>query len=320
MSDSLVGVDVLVDLLERAGARGALFAHTTAHGAWAIAFPPSPGLAVHVLLAGAATLVTDGGERFPLGGGDVVMVRGEVVHRLATDSTLVGEPLAAFIARSATSPRRFVADGPGVPTTFMCGAYRFSGELLSSLVAHLPPVLVVHPDPTSPLRSALDLLAREIVLDGPGQQTVLDRLLDVAVIGVLRMHLADAGMGAPGWYRARADPAVARALSAMHAEPARGWTVAALGGLVGLSRAAFARRFADAVGVPPLAYVTGWRMALARERLRSTADPLAAVARSVGYGSEFAFAAAFKREHGVSPGRWRAVALPARDAAVAEVR
>lgn len=305
MCDSLAVVDVLVDLLERAGARGAAFAHTTAHGAWAIAFPPSTGLAVHVLLDGTASVVTGDGRRYPLRGGDVALLRGEVVHRLTTDPALTAESLAAFIARSATVPRRFVADGPGPPVTFMCGAYRFSGDLLTALVTHLPPVLLVHPEPDSPLRGALDLLAREMLTDAPGQQTVLDRLLDVAVIGVLRTHLADAGENAPGWYRARADAAVDRVLSAVHAEPARGWTVAALGRLAGLSRAAFARRFAEAVGVPPLEYVTGWRMALARERLRSTAEPLAVVARGVGYASEFAFAAAFKREHGVSPGRWR---------------
>ena len=72
-----------------------------------------------------------------------------------------------------------------------------------------------------------------------------------------------------------------------------------------LSRSAFARRFTDQLGVGPLAYLTEWRMALARERLRDSDDRLAAVAQSLDYGSEFAFAAAFKRHHGTAPGRWR---------------
>ena len=66
--------------------------------------------------------------------------------------------------------------------------------------------------------------------------------------------------------------------------------------------------FAALLGVGPLTYLTGWRMALARERLRDSDDRLAAVARSLGYGSEFAFAAAFKRHHGAAPGRWRTAA------------
>jgi AraC-like DNA-binding protein len=139
---------------------------------------------------------------------------------------------------------------------------------------------------------------------------VLDRLLDVVLVGVLREHFGRAGAGAPPWYRALDDPQVGRALRALHADPARPWTVAALAAEVGLSRAAFARRFTALVGEPPLEYLTGWRMALAREQLRETRDGLAAVARAVGYGSEFAFAAAFKRHHGVAPGRWRTLDRP----------
>ena len=77
------------------------------------------------------------------------------------------------------------------------------------------------------------------------------------------------------------------------------------------SRSAFARRFTDLLGEAPLAYLTQWRMALARERLRDTDLRLAAIAQSLGYGSEFAFAAAFKRHHGAAPGRWRAGARAA---------
>ena len=97
-------------------------------------------------------------------------------------------------------------------------------------------------------------------------------------------------------------------MRALHADPSRRWTVEDLAAEATLSRAAFARRFTALLGVAPLAYLTGWRMALARERLRDTDERLAAVAQSLGYASEFAFAAAFKRHHGAAPGRWRASA------------
>lgn len=300
-----------MDLLERTRARGAAFAHTVAHGTWGIDFPPSPGLAVHVLLDGAAVVVEEDGAVHPVAAGDAVLVRGDVVHRLASGTDAPGEALEAFTARHTTAVRRLVADGSGPAAAFMCGAYRYSGDLLSSLVAQLPPVLVVTPPLGSRLRAALDLLAREVTVDAPGQQTVLDRLLDVAVVGLLRAHLGGAGPLAPGWYRAREHPGIARALTAVHTDPARGWTVASLAQTADLSRAAFARRFVELVGAPPLEYVTGWRMAVAREQLRDTGEPIAAVARGVGYASEFAFAAAFKREHGVPPGRWRAAARAA---------
>ena len=92
----------------------------------------------------------------------------------------------------------------------------------------------------------------------------------------------------------------------MHAEPARQWTVADLASEATLARSAFARRFTDQLAIGPLASLTEGRVALARERLRDSDDRLAAIARSLGYGSEFAFAAAFKRHHGAAPGRWRA--------------
>lgn len=306
MRDTLVDVDVLVDLLERARARGANFGHTRVHGRWGVGSPSAAGMAVHVLVEGEAVVVTGNGAVHPLAAGDVAVLRGGVEHRLAADAEVPAEPLETFLARHRSDGRRCVGDGPGPASTFLCGAYQFSGDLLTSLFAQLPEVLVVRAEPGGSLRAAVDLLAAEIVTDAPGQQTLLDRLLDIVVIGALRVHLARAGDAAPGWYRASADPGVARALSAVHAEPGRAWTVASLARLGGTARSTFARRFAGVVGVPPLEYVTGWRMALARERLRDTTDPLAAVAREVGYGSEFAFAAAFKREHGTSPGRWRA--------------
>jgi len=116
---------------------------------------------------------------------------------------------------------------------------------------------------------------------------------------------------APRWFRAMDDPAVGAALRAVHAEPARAWTVADLAAEAASSRATFARRFTALLGVAPLTYVTDWRMALAREQLRDGDAGLAAVARSLGYASEFSFAAAFKRHHGMPPGRWRTAATPA---------
>lgn len=298
-------MDVLGDLIERAQARGATFAHTRASGRWGIAFPASPGLGVHVLLEGDATVVDADGRTHPMTAGSVALVRADAPHRLASSADAPAEPLPSIVARHAPSVLHVVLGGQEPSARFVCGVYHYSGDLLTSLVGLLPPVVVAQPEPGSGLRAALDLLAAEMLVDAPGQQTVLDRLLDVAVVGLLRARLAVAGDSAPGWFRAREDPAVAAALAAVHTEPSRAWTVVGLARVAGVSRAAFARRFHAHVGVPPLEYVTGWRMALARERLRETADPLAAVAREVGYGSEFAFAAAFKREHGVPPGRWR---------------
>ena len=156
--------------------------------------------------------------------------------------------------------------------------------------------------PAAQLDSPLvPLLGAEIGRDSPGQEAVLDRLLDLLLIAVLRAWFARPDAAAPGWYRANADPVVGPALRLLHHEPARPWTVAALAAETGVSRAALARRFTELVGEPPMAFLTGWRLALAADLLRDPDATLGAVARQVGYGSPYALSTAFKRVRGVSP-------------------
>ena len=297
-------VDVLTDLLERARARGAGFSHSTVRGPFGLVFPAVPGLAVHAIVEGEVHLWIDEDEPLHLLGGDIVLVRGGLDHRLATSPQATCRPLMEFMDSARVSDRRFV-EGEGDPSVFFCGAYLFEGDICTQLLDLLPDTLRLRPAAGSQLRMTLDLLAREMEHNLPGQQTLLDRLLDVALVQMLREHFAEPAADAPGWYRASADPQLGLALRAVHAEPARPWTVESLAAEASLSRAAFARRFTAAVGMAPLAYVTDWRMALAREQLRDSKDQIAAVASTLGYASEFSFAAAFKRHHGVPPGRWR---------------
>jgi AraC-like DNA-binding protein len=203
--------------------------------------------------------------------------------------------------------RRHDLPGDGAPTVLLCGAYTFHGHVCDSLLATLPPLLALQGVATSdpPLRVALGLLAEEVQREAPGQQTVLDRLLDLLLVYALRAWFARDEAAPPRWYAALDDPAAGPALRALHAAPERAWTVADLAAEAGLSRAAFARRFTELTGVAPLTYLTRWRMTLAQEALRRPGATLAGVAHEVGYGSEYAFANAFKRHHGVAPGRWR---------------
>jgi AraC-like DNA-binding protein len=129
----------------------------------------------------------------------------------------------------------------------------------------------------------------------------------VMLVHVLRTHLAG-GAGAPGLLAALADPVVATALRALHARPAHHWTVRELAGTAAVSRSTLAARFTAALAQGPLEYLTLWRMELAAERLRGGTDTLATIARAVGYGSESALSAAFKRVTGRSPREYRLAA------------
>ena len=143
--------------------------------------------------------------------------------------------------------------------------------------------------------------ADEIVKDEPGQEVVLDRLLDLLVIAAVRAWFSGPDAEAPAWYRAHTDPVVGKALRMLHNNPAHPWTVAELAAECGISRAGLARRFTDLVGEPPMTFLTGWRLALAADLLRETDATVGSVANQVGYGSPFALSTAFKRVHGISP-------------------
>jgi AraC-like DNA-binding protein len=303
-------VDVLTDLLQRSRARGAAFSHSTATGEWGVRFPAGARLAIHGILGGEAYAWTDaGGSRHVLPG-DIVLVRGPVEQFMGHRP---GADVVPFTGLPSSGPpggarRILLGTGSGDPTTFFCGAYTFEGDLCTGLLAGLPSLTVVRPPAGSSLRATMDVFAGEILRHEPGQQALLDSLLDVILVQALRRQLTADVRAAPAWFRAMNDPVVAAALRAVHADPARAWTVADLAAEASVSRATFARRFTALLGMAPLSYVTDWRMALAREQLRGRDAGLAAVARSLGYATEFSFAAAFKRHHGMPPGRWRAVA------------
>lgn len=306
----LSGMDVLADLLTRARARGALFSHSTLGAPWGLEFHDEHvPLSVHAVLAGELWVERDGAEPLRLLQGDLLLVNSGAPYTFVHAPGAPTRPLADFLAAAGprAGTRHFSFGGSGSATDLVCGAYTFEGAICDSLLSTLPEVMplpaVVRSDPS--LRTVLDLLTQELGREAPGQQTLLDRLLDLLLVYALRAWFARPGIEAPGWYRALDDPAIGAALRGLHAEPARAWTVAELADVAGLSRAAVARRFAALTGRPPLAYLTAWRMTLAREALLRPGATLAAVAREVGYGNEFAFAAAFKRELGVAPGRWR---------------
>lgn len=195
------------------------------------------------------------------------------------------------------------------PTEMVTGTYALEGEVSGRLLRALPQLVVLRAGEwDSPFAG---LLADEVVRDRPGQEAVLDRLLDLLLIAVLRTWFARPEAAAPAWYRAQVDPVVGPALRMLHDDPARAWTVAELARANGASRAAFAKRFTELVGEPPMSFLTGWRIALAADLLLEPGATIASVAQQLGYGSPFALSTAFKRLRGISPHEHRRAAAPA---------
>jgi AraC-like DNA-binding protein len=305
-------MDQLAALLDGPRARGAFLLRSLLDPPWSLRIQDEAPLTLVAMVRGAAWVVPEQGENVHLAPGEVAVIRGPAPYTVADDpatspqivihpgqlcTTLDGESLHQAMDLGV---RTWGTSSEG-STMMITGTYQMEGEVSRRLLDALPSLLV---RPGGPL---ISLLGGEVVKDEPGQAAVLDRLLDLLLISVLRSWFAT--HEAPAWYRAHGDPVVGKALRMLHNNPAHPWTVASLAAETGVSRASLARRFTELVGEPPMAFLTGWRLALAADLLREPHATVGSVARQVGYGSAFALSAAFKRVRGVSPQEHRAGVL-----------
>lgn len=278
------------------------------HPPWGRRFSSAPGAGIHVMLEGRTTLLGPGGKSVRLDAGDVLLLPGGTGHGLASGPDVPLIDVEHPSQRHVSGP---VTIGPDQPPTrgprsrMLCGTYRLDTSRQAPLLRRLPASVVLetgggrHPE----LSGVIALLVRELTRSAPGGPLAVGSLLDLLLVETLRAWSRQQPY--EDWAAELSDPPIADALRYLHADPRRSWTVAELAEAVGLSRAAFARRFTDRVGQPPLAYLTSWRMVMAGRLLRDEDRVLADVAHSVGYSSSYAFANAFKRVHGVAPGTYR---------------
>jgi AraC-like DNA-binding protein len=263
----------------------------------------------------------DDGEVAMARAGDVAILRGDVPYEVASSpevpaqivihpdnrcTTLAGVELKDAMTLGVRTWG--TGDHPDA-TVMLTGAYQLGGDLDRRLLDALP--RHIHLAAAQVASSIVTLLGAELDKDLPGQQAVLDRLLDLLLISSLRTWFDSVGDHAPRWYRAHRDLLIGQALRLIQHRPAEPWTVASLASAVGCSRAAFARRFHDLVGQPPMQYLTEWRLALAADALREPGVGLAEVAARTGYATPFALSAAFKRVRGISPAEFRRRHRPA---------
>ncbi|QES51324.1 AraC family transcriptional regulator [Streptomyces venezuelae] len=287
-------------------------------GSWSTRLDPYEGAGFHVVLEGGCLLQPDGGPPVVLGTGDAVLLPHGTGHVMADDRADAAALRQAVSydrwAAAVRQPDRDTADEAGEvgradgagAVELLCGKYRIDRSRLHPLMAELPAVVHLpnradgHPE----LRAAIDLLGRELDGGRAGSGIVVPSLLDLLLVYMIRAWTAEARTGA--WPAALGDTVVAAALRALHADPAAPWTNERLAARAGVSRPTLARRFTALVGRPPMAYLTWWRLTVTARLLRDTPDPLAAIARRVGYGTPYALSHAFSREFGTTPGRYRA--------------
>lgn len=274
---------------------------------WGLTLPAMPGaLMFHVVTSGRCWLEAGGGVPCALRPGDLALVPHGDGHRLCSEPGVPGTPLGR-VPREEVSERfeilRHGGHGDGVG--LVCGTVRFDHPAAQRLIALLPRVITVDASAAPHAEwflSTVHVMAAEAMAMRPGGESIVARLADVLVIQAIRTWVEQGRSAQAGWLGALRDRHVGRALTLIHRDPARRWTLASLAAEVAMSRSAFAARFAALVGEPVMQYLVRWRMHVALVRLRDHDAPIHELADELGYRSEAAFSRAFKRVVGVPPG------------------
>jgi len=332
-------VDVLSEVLRVVRISGAIHFCAEFTHPWAILSSPPEMLATrlfpgaeavtpfHIAMAGQCALSWGNVAPIAFETGDVVVFSRGTQHVLASRPGIAPVPIKDIYRPSAERITILQHGGGGEESRFICG-FLHSDQRFAPLLDTMPALTCVrvrdgalhleaytdtgrYAEPVrlreSPhwWQTAIAHLAGEASRSGPGNRAVLARLSELLFMEVLRWQLTYLSHGNSGWLAGLNDPYVGRALSLMHADPARGWTVEELAREAGISRAALAKRFVELVGDSPMQYLAGWRMHLARSLLRESNIGIAQLAVRVGYESEAAFSRAFRRAVGIPPAAWR---------------
>lgn len=313
-------MDALSDVLRVIRLSGGIFleAHMTAPWCFkgrlspddckAYQVAPALVIAFHYVASGRMLVQVEGEAPIEVRAGELMLLPHNDVHAFGSDINV--KPFSQpdeVKARAAGKFSRIELGGGGEATQLLCG-FLGSDHPFGPLLASLPKVLKldVRATPSGAwMESSFRFAVSQIETGRVGSTTVIAKLSELLFVEAVTHYINGLPEGKHGWLAGLRDPQVGRALSLMHAAPAKDWGAEALGAEVGMSRSGFAERFTSLVGQPPMQYLTYWRMQLAALRLRESRDAIARVGYSVGYESEAAFSRAFKREFGQAPATWR---------------
>lgn len=301
-------MDPLSEVLSLLRPHNYLSSGMLAEGAWCLQFPhQGDGIKCGAVVSGGCWLTLDGGlGEVPLVAGDAFLLPSGVGFRMCSDRAAPATDAALVFRRPGQVPGRggvlsfHGAPAPAIPAlSLVSSRFSLAGRHAHLLLGMLPPIVHLRGD--ADLRWAMERMMREMRSPQPGGSLIVEHLAHMVLVQALRQHMRAAAPAPVGWLFALSDPQIGAAMAALHAEPARRWTLGELARSVGMSRSSFAKSFREMVGSAPMDYLMRWRMLVAGDRLAQSAEPVAAIALSLGYESDSAFSAAFKRVMGCSP-------------------
>ncbi|HEV2569073.1 AraC family transcriptional regulator [Sphingomonas sp.] len=298
-------MDPIDDVFGSMRVHTSLYARIEGSAPWGVTFVRGAAARFGYVVRGEAWLTVEGREPVRVSAGDCWTIVGGARYSLQDELKTPTE--YCYKALRAHSNHVVQLGGGGEPVTVVTGWFLFDRQGARPLIDLMPELILTRMDQerSELMEATLQLLASETERQRLGTGIVVSRLADILFIQAIRAHAASCAAEAAGWIGALVDPRLSRAFKAVHARVEHPWTVEELAREAGMSRSAFAARFRDSVGLSPLDYVTRWRMFRAGAMLRQGERSIAEIAIKVGYENESAFAKAFKRVTGITPGAYR---------------
>ena len=314
-------MDVLSEVLKVVKLQGAMFFNGEFSSPWSFSSPntrmvapyvaPAAGHVIiyHLLTHGRAYANVEGGQRVPLAAGDIVVFPHGDPHIMGNGCDVEprdhGRILQEIFSQGLKVARM---GGGGEITRLVCGYLVCDPQLSKAFLGGLPPIFKVNIGNDSSgqwLENSIRYSVGQAAASQTGNEIVVAKLSEALFAETLRRYVDLLPPGQTGWLAGARDPDVGNALALVHRQPSDPWTIAELARRVGVSRSVLAERFRHFLGVPPMAYLTRWRLQLGAQLLASSSHSVAQIAAEVGYESEPAFNRAFKREFGSPPARFR---------------
>jgi AraC-like DNA-binding protein len=313
-------LSLLNEVLSKIQLAGAIFLRAEYTAPWACESPTAAELPrllrsrsgrlvlFHIIAEGSCWIRMSSGERLEASQGDVLVLPYADQHAMGVAEDIPPVPISSLLPAPPWEQLPVIRQGGGGGrTSVVCGYLHCEAPIFEPVVNALPPAFTVTP-PAGPAADWINASIR-YALDTstfPSSNAGLAlRLPELLFREVLRLYVQSQPSHLSGWLAAVHDPITGRALTELHSEPARAWTLDELATRSACSRSTLSERFSRIVGRAPMQYLAEWRLQLAAQLLRETTLGVAGVAYRVGYDSEAAFNRAFKRAMGKPPARWR---------------
>lgn len=314
-------MDALSDVLRTTRLKGGVFLHADLADPWCLAVRVAPEscnpylgeaaevIPYHYVLEGSLRIRLDDHTACELRPGELAMFPRNDYHLLGGDLSLPPTPSGEVVKRPENGGLLSIdLRGDGPRTRIVCGFLAGDKLQVNPVISALPAMLQLdyrQGPPADWIRSTFKYAADEIAGGRLGSETVFAKISELLFVEAIRRYVETLPEEQTGWLAGLKDPFISRALALLHARVSEPWTVDALGREVGLSRSALADRFNQVIGLPPMQYLTQWRINMAARELINSGKSIAQIAREVGYDSEASLTRAFKRLMDVPPAAWR---------------